>query len=275
MSADNWLARLVRRFGLARARVPAGVAEALAELQTTVAALTQVQSQTQTTLIALQETAEKLEKQQARAGKEQFKANALAETQLKNFKTALEQLREAENYRERELAHLREKLATAGDEGRLEIIKSVLPVLDGLDEAIASGERLLKNKAQISNPKSQTSNSIQQRLSAAAKILFAPPAAEPAPIETLSPEAVAAWLQGLAFVQDRLLAVLAAEGVHPIETEDEPFDPHQHVAIETVAASDGVEPGAIVRELRRGYALGETVLRYAEVVVAREPEDNS
>ncbi len=275
MSADNWLARLVRHFGLARARVPADVAEALAELQTVVAALTQVQSQTQTTLIVLQETVEKLEKQQARAGKEQFKANALVETYLKNFKTTQEQLREAESYRERELAHLREKLTTARDEGRLEIIKSVLPVLDGLDEAIASGERLIKGKVQIPNPKSQTPNSIQQRLSAAAKILFAPPAAEPAPIETLSPEAVAAWLQGLSFVQDRLLAVLAAEGVHPIETEDEPFDPHQHVAIETVVASDGVESGTIVRELRRGYALGETVLRYAEVVVAREPEDNS
>ncbi|MBI5293185.1 MAG: nucleotide exchange factor GrpE [Chloroflexi bacterium] len=280
MSADNWLARLARRFGLTP--IPANVAESLTELQTTVAALTQVQSQTQTTLKALQEAVEKLEKQQARAGKEQFKANALAETHLKNFKTALEQLREAESYRDRELERLREKLATTRDEGRLEIIKGVLPVLDGLDEAIASGERLMKNKAQIpgtareqhANPKSQTSNSIRQRLRAAAKILFAPPAAEPAPIETLSPEAVAAWLQGLSFVQDRLLAVLAAEGVHPIETEAEPFDPHWHVAIETVAASDGVESGAIVRELRRGYALGETALRYAEVVVAREPEDN-
>ena len=275
MSADNWLARLARRLGLARAHVPAGVAEALAELQTTVAALTQVQSQTQTTLIALQEAVEKLEKQQARAGKEQFKANALAETHLKNFKTALEQLREAENYRERELAHLREKLATARDDGRLEIIKGVLPVLDGLDEAIASGERLLKNKSQASNLHAKRPTSIRQRLNAAAKILFAPPAAEPAPIETLSSEAVAAWLQGLTFVQDRLLAVLAAERVYPIETEDEPFDPHQHVAIETVVASDGVESGTIVRELRRGYALGETALRYAEVVVAREPEDNS
>ncbi len=283
MSADNWLARLARRFGLTP--IPANVAESLTELQTTVAALTQVQSQTQTTLITLQEAVEKLEKQQARAGKEQFKANALAEAHLKNFKTTLEQLREAESYREREVERLREKLATTRDEGRLEIIKGVLPVLDGLDEAIASGERLMKSKAQIPNPghspriarelHAKRPNSIQQRLSAAAKILFAPPAVEPAPIETLSPEAVAAWLQGLSFVQDRLLAVLAAEGVHPIETEAEPFDPHWHVAIETVAASDGLESGAIVRELRRGYALGETALRYAEVVVAREPEDNS
>jgi molecular chaperone GrpE (heat shock protein) len=276
MSANNWLARLARRFGLARDRVPANTAQALAELQTTIASLAQVQSQTQTMLFALQETVEKLEKQQARVGKEQFKANTLAEAHLKNFNTTLEQLHEAENYRQREIAHLHEKLATARDEGRLEIVKGVLPVLDGLDEAIASGERLLKNKSQAANAKPQTPDyTFAQRVKAAAKILFGPAAGGATPVAALSPETVAAWLQGLTFVQDRLLAVLAAEGVHPIETEAEPFDPHWHVAIETVAASNGAAPGTIVRELRRGYALGETVLRYAEVVVVRSSEANS
>lgn len=262
----TWLAHLARRLGLAHADVPADAVEALTELQTTVAALTQVQSQNQLALIDLQATVEKLEKQQTRAGKEQFKSNTLAESQLKNFKTTLEQLREAESYRERELTQLREQLTTARDEGRLEIIKSVLPALDGLDEAIVSGERLLKNKFKIPNSNPQT---FTQRLQRAAKSLFGPTNAGAPPTETLSPEAVAAWLQGLAFVQDRLLAVLAAEGVYPIETEDEPFDPHRHVALETITASEGVEPGVIVRELRRGYASGETVLRYAEVAVAR------
>jgi molecular chaperone GrpE len=82
---------------------------------------------------------------------------------------------------------------------------------------------------------------------------------------------VVSWLQGLGLVQERLLDILAAEGVYPIDAEDESFDPHQHVAVETVPATGGLAPGTIVRELRRGYRLDEgTVLRYAEVVVARD-----
>jgi molecular chaperone GrpE (heat shock protein) len=41
------------------------------------------------------------------------------------------------------------------------------------------------------------------------------------------------------------------------------------VAVETAPASDQVRAGTIVREHRRGYLRGDTVLRYAEVVVAR------
>jgi molecular chaperone GrpE (heat shock protein) len=266
------LLRLARHFGLARA--PADDAENPARLQAAVSALVQAQAENQTSLRGLHETVEKLEKQLARLGKEQFKANALAETQQKNFKTTLEQLREAETYRERELAQLREKLAAARDEGRLDVIKSVLPALDGLGEAIASGERLLKSKRQILNAEFQTPNlTFAQRLNAAARILFKSAGGEETPDEMLPPKAVSAWLQGLTFVQDRLLEVLASEGVHPIETEGESFDPHLHVAIETMPVSDGVEPGAIVRELRRGYDVDENVLRYAEVVVARASDE--
>ena len=265
------LSRFARRFGLAP--IPADAAQNLAELQTAVAALIQVQAENHTRLQTLHEAVEKLEKQLARAGKEQFKANTLAETQQRTFKTTLEQLREAEAYRERELAQLRERLATARGEGRLDVIKSVLPALDGLEAAISSGERLLKAKSPAAaiaqSHHGSRPASILQRLSAAARILFTSPASEAAPAEPVSPEAAEAWLTGITFVHDRLLEVLAAEGVYPIETEDAPFDPHLHAAVETVAATDGVEPGTIVHELRRGYALGETVLRYAEVAVAR------
>ncbi len=79
----------------------------------------------------------------ARAGKEQFKANSLVEAQQQNLKTILDQLRAGEAAREREVTQLREQIDRVGDEARLEVIKRLLPVLDGLDEAIAAGEALL------------------------------------------------------------------------------------------------------------------------------------
>ena len=65
-------------------------------------------------------------------------------------------------------------------------------------------------------------------------------------------------------------AVARHGGVRPIEAEGRPFDPHRHVVVETAPAAAGVPPDTVVREIRRGYLRGEEVLRYAEVVVARQ-----
>jgi molecular chaperone GrpE len=79
-----------------------------------------------------------------------------------------------------------------------------------------------------------------------------------------------AWLAGLTFVRQRLLDVLAAEGVQPIVAEGRPFDPHYHVALEVVRPTDSLPAGTIGAELRRGYLAEGRVLRYAEVAVAGE-----
>jgi hypothetical protein len=86
-----------------------------------------------------------------------------------------------------------------------------------------------------------------------------------------SPEAgtLTAWLDGQRLLRDRLLAILEAEGVKPIPTVGQPFDPYLHVAVGTVR-DESRPDGQIVGEERRGYAAGEQVLRYAEVVVVRK-----
>jgi molecular chaperone GrpE (heat shock protein) len=287
------LSRLARRLGLAS--IPADVAEQLAEMQATVAALTRAQADSQQALSALVTPVEKTERQLARLGKEQFKANLLAETQRQNTTELLDELREAAKRHEREAAQLREGLSRARAEGRLEVVKRMLPALDGMDEALASGERLLTGRSASRTPPEASGTpsrlspgvagedasrvshlTFGQRLNAAVSLLFAPAKAEPRPgllSETVSRDAVAGWLQGLGLVQERLLDLLAADGVYPVETEDETFDPHQHVALDSVPATGGLAPGSIVRELRRGYRREDgSVLRYAEVVVARGPE---
>ncbi len=153
-------------------------------------------------------------------------------------------------------------------------------MLDGLGEALDAGDRLLSNLAlpgggfepPLLRP------SFRQRLSAALTTLLSRPPAEPASTErvaTLSPEAVSAWRAGLSLIQDRLADILAAEGVVPIVTQDEPFDPHQHVAVETVPATSDVLLGTIRRELRRGYRARDNALCYAEVTVARDAQEKA
>lgn len=283
--ARGWRTRLARWLGLSP--VPADVAGEVAALRTAVAGFAQSQADARATIGALRETIDRLERQIGRAGKEQFKANTLADAQGQNVKAVLEQLRDAERYRERELADLRERLSTARRDGRMEIVERLLPVADGLDEAVASGQRLL-GALDIAAPTQQPVKLAQRPSSGrlvrawarlwgkSGPILLTenPAAAERAPGEVQAATGtLAAWLEGLTFVRDRVFDLLAAEGVYPVETEGEAFDPHRHVVVDTVPAAGDIAPGAIVRETRRGYLAGETVLRYAEVVVARQTND--
>ena len=209
-------------------------------------------------IAALREAVEKLDRQVARAGKEQFKANSLAEAQQQNLKAMLDQVRAGEAARERELTQLRAQADRGGDAARLEVIERLLPVLDGLDEAIAAGESLLAEEELTAVL------SFGQRAREAWRVLKGE-----SPSVVLPDEHWAAWLHGVEFVRERLLEVLAAEGVQPIEAVGQPFDPNQHHAVDVIAADATLPAGLIAQETRRGYRCGEVVVRYAEVVVAR------
>ena len=257
------LSRIARRLGITP--IPADVSDELAALRAAVTALAQAQQAQHERASAARDTIEKLEKQIARAGKEQFKANSLIEAQQHTVESMLDQLREANAYRERELAQLRDRLIGARTEGRLDIVNRLLPVLDGLHEALDAGRRLQPGSGEADRPAMPARLPFRDRVRGAwAALVGQLPADRPA-----RDEALAAWLDGLEFVRDRLLDILAAEGVQPIDTDGEMFDPALHVAVETSPVTDGLEPGAIVREMRRGYRAREAVLRYAEVVVAR------
>jgi molecular chaperone GrpE len=219
-------------------------------------------------LAALRETMAALEKQIGRAGREQFKANTLAETQTAQLTAALDALRAADTRREAELAALRERELTLQAEARLDVVRSILPALDGLDEALRSGQQVLE---QSPAPRTRPADSRPHAPGGWLRALLAPPPqpeAEPQPAEPLR-ESLESWLVGLTFVRRRLLEALAAAGVVPIEAAGRPFDPRYHIAVEIVPATDGVAPDTVTQELRRGYLAGERVLRHAEVAVTR------
>ncbi len=206
---------------------------------------------------ALQQALASLEKQISRAGREQLKANTLLEAHVEHLDAALEALRTADVRREAEIAMLREQSRDAEVNARLEIVQAILPALDGLDEALRSGQQLLERPGA---PPSQRRHFWWPRHRA--------PASSAA--EAARREGMAAWLTGLTFVRQRLLDVLAAEAVVPVEARGQPFDPRRHVALEVVPASDEVPSGMVAAELRRGYLVGDRVLRHAEVAVAKE-----
>ena len=86
------------------------------------------------------------------------------------------------------------------------------------------------------------------------------------------PEEVAAtsWFDGIRLVERKLWGVLEAEGVAPMESVGQPFDPSRH---EAVMVDEGV-PNAdtVIEEYQRGYLVNDTVLRPAMVKVGSLPE---
>jgi molecular chaperone GrpE len=76
------------------------------------------------------------------------------------------------------------------------------------------------------------------------------------------------WVSGFRMIQRKLEGVLDSEGVAPIPTAGEHFDPHLHYAV-THEEADGLQEGEIIAEVARGYKLGDKVLRPSMVRVAK------
>lgn len=81
-------------------------------------------------------------------------------------------------------------------------------------------------------------------------------------------EGTAAYRRGVELIHQQLLDVLRKRGVRPIEALGADFDPYYHQAVATEPA-EGRREGEIVDEFRRGYLLGERLLRPSMVKVAK------
>jgi molecular chaperone GrpE len=81
-------------------------------------------------------------------------------------------------------------------------------------------------------------------------------------------EGADAYRRGVELIHRQLLDVLRKRGVRPIESVGADFDPHYHQAIahDTV---EGRRDGEIIEEFRRGYMLGDRLLRPSMVKVAK------
>lgn len=164
-----------------------------------------------------------LKEEVRKLGKTQFKVNTLVESQAAQWQTALAAWQADQTQANQAIA----------DQS---LLAAILPALDGVEEAIASGQQLVSQM-----------------------------------VATTEQQMLVGWLDGLRLVRDRLLAVLESGGVMAIAAVGRPFDPYKHraVGVTTVLPSgwENGRQGLIVKEERRGYQTAVGVLRFADVIV--------
>src|SRR5271156_4603748 len=81
-------------------------------------------------------------------------------------------------------------------------------------------------------------------------------------------------VDGVEMTVRALIDFLRAQGVTPLQSVGQSFDPNRHEAVDHVA-SEKHPPNTVVDEFHRGYLIGERVLRPARVSVAKGAGRNS
>jgi molecular chaperone GrpE len=77
----------------------------------------------------------------------------------------------------------------------------------------------------------------------------------------------AAIIDGVSLVERKLVESLRREGLSRIGRPGEPFDPHRHEAISTLAATSPEQDGTVAAVAIPGYEFGSQLLRPAQVQV--------
>ena len=131
-------------------------------------------------------------------------------------------------------------------------------------------DRLLRKTAEFDNYRKRTDRERQQLSEAAAADLLQ----ELLPLVDDMERALRAEgsddgiRKGVELIHKQLLEVLRKRGVRPIEALGADFDPHYHMAVAHEPAN-GRREGEVIEEFRRGYMLGDRLLRPAMVKVAK------
>ena len=84
-----------------------------------------------------------------------------------------------------------------------------------------------------------------------------------------------AWVEGMWLIERKLRAILEAEGLTPVESLGQPFDPYQHEAVAHVPSEQ--PEGTVIQEHQKAYRLHDKVIRPALVTVSSgsEKKENS
>jgi molecular chaperone GrpE len=86
----------------------------------------------------------------------------------------------------------------------------------------------------------------------------------------MQPEPENPLAEGLRQVLEQMEAILARQGVQRIGRGGEQFDPERHEAV-GVRETDEVPDRTVLDVARSGFAIGDRVVRPAEVIVSRTP----
>jgi molecular chaperone GrpE len=136
-------------------------------------------------------------------------------------------------------------------------------------------ERLLRTAAELDNVRKRARRDaedavVRGRAEVLGEVL---PALDSLDIALSSATATAdaeSLVQGMELVRRQFLSGMERFGLKPIEAAGRPFDPAVHEAVAQLA-SDEVAAGEVLEDMRRGYLLGERLLRASMVVVSAGP----
>ena len=133
-------------------------------------------------------------------------------------------------------------------------------------------ERLLRTSAEFDNYRKRIERERQQATESAAAsvILDLLPLVDDfeRALNTDAGSTADGYRQGIELIHKQLQEILRRRGVRPIEALGADFDPHVHQAV-TYEPAEGRRDGEVIEEFRRGYMLGDRLLRPAMVKVAK------
>jgi len=74
--------------------------------------------------------------------------------------------------------------------------------------------------------------------------------------------------EGVLLIYNKFMSYLQQNGVKPIETLGEVFDPEMSEAVAMIPATDEEQKGKVIDNIQTGYTLYDKIIRHAKVVVA-------
>ena len=89
-------------------------------------------------------------------------------------------------------------------------------------------------------------------------------------LETLQTTYTKEQLEGLSIIYKQLHKVLVEEGVKPIESLGNKFDPFKHEVMDII---EGDEDNIVVNELQKGYIMHDKILRPSKVSISKKKEE--
>jgi molecular chaperone GrpE len=162
---------------------------------------------------------------------------------------------------------------SAADAGAAPVDPAVDPTIDALQrERDELRDRLLRTAAEFENFRKRTERERREFAEWAAADLLGEVLAVLDDFERAlavpSPPEAKAYRDGVEIIHRQLLELMKKRGVTTVDTHGRDFDPAVHQAVAHDEAP-GARDGEILDELRRGYRLGDRLLRPAMVRVAK------
>ena len=169
-----------------------------------------------------------------------------------------------------------EPVVSDEDQDGDEVVLDPMEQIAALEQQLAAErDRLLRTAAELDNFRKRSRRDVEEaavrgRSEVLTELLTAIDSIDLA-LGSSDPEGSAKGvLEGVEMVRKQFLVAMQRFGLQPVETAGARFDPAFHEAVAQLPSGEHAE-GHVVEEMRKGYVLGDRLLRAAMVVVSAGP----